>query len=70
MDDPTALGRDVERLLGETGGFYRVRVLKESTSTNDDAKAAARQGEAEGLVVIADRQTAGRGRLRTAPGCT
>ena len=66
MDDFSALGRDVERLLGETGGDYRVRALRESASTNDDVKAAARRGEAEGLVVIADHQTAGRGRLRRA----
>ncbi len=33
-----------------------------TASTNDDAAAAAREGAAEGLVVGADRQTAGRGR--------
>ncbi len=58
--------RAIERLLHETGGFYRVRTLAESNSTNDDVKIAARQEEPEGLVVIADRQTAGRGRLRRA----
>lgn len=34
----------------------------ETGSTNDDAAAAARDGAGEGLVVGADRQTAGRGR--------
>lgn len=35
----------------------------ETVSTNDDALRAAREGAAEGVVVVADRQTAGRGRL-------
>lgn len=62
---PSALNaRDVERRLGDLSGVYRVRTLSESSSTNDDVKAAARAGEPEGLVIIADRQTAGRGRLR------
>lgn len=54
----------VERLLGGSGGFFRIRTVAESASTNDDVKAAAQLGEPEGLVVIADRQTAGRGRMR------
>jgi BirA family biotin operon repressor/biotin-[acetyl-CoA-carboxylase] ligase len=68
MDDARAMldARAVERLLGESRSFFRVRTLCESTSTNDDVKAAACLGEPEGLVVIADRQTAGRGRMRRA----
>jgi len=58
--------RDVERHLGELKGIFRIRTLAESSSTNDDVKAAARMGEPEGLVIIADRQTAGRGRMRRA----
>lgn len=54
----------VEQLLAGSRGFYRVLTLAESASTNDDIKAAATAGEAEGLVVIADRQTRGRGRMR------
>jgi BirA family biotin operon repressor/biotin-[acetyl-CoA-carboxylase] ligase len=57
---------DVERLLSGCGGFYRVRTINESASTNDDVKAAARMEEPEGLVIIADHQTAGRGRLSKA----
>jgi BirA family biotin operon repressor/biotin-[acetyl-CoA-carboxylase] ligase len=38
-------------------------VRKETGSTNADVVAAARAGAAEGLVVVAERQTAGRGRL-------
>lgn len=40
-----------------------VRTYTEVTSTNDVAMEAARAGESEGLVVVADVQTAGRGRL-------
>ena len=43
-------------------GFWRVRELDATSSTNDDVKKAAEAGEAEGLVVVAKRQTAGRGR--------
>ena len=56
--------RAVDRLFAGSRGFYRVRTLAESPSTNDDIKAAAAAGEPEGLVVIAARQTQGRGRMR------
>jgi BirA family biotin operon repressor/biotin-[acetyl-CoA-carboxylase] ligase len=36
---------------------------QETESTNDDVRRAAEMGEQEGLVVIADVQTAGRGRM-------
>ena len=39
-----------------------VRRLEEVTSTNDEAKRLAAEGAREGTVVIAERQTAGRGR--------
>jgi BirA family biotin operon repressor/biotin-[acetyl-CoA-carboxylase] ligase len=46
------------------GGLWTDLLLKDETgSTNADAAAAARAGAAEGLVVVAERQTAGRGRL-------
>lgn len=41
---------------------YRVKVYKEIGTTNDEAKRLAREGEAENLVVLAERQTAGKGR--------
>ncbi len=41
----------------------RIIRLDETTSTNDEAKRHAKNGEAEGLVVVAKRQTEGRGRL-------
>lgn len=51
----------------------RIELHPQVGSTNDLVKQAARQGEAEGLVVLAEEQVAGRGRLgRTwvaPPGC-
>ena len=64
FSSPTLETNVLERLLYEARGFYRIRALRETTSTNDDIKAAARDEEPEGLVIIADRQTAGRGRMR------
>jgi BirA family transcriptional regulator, biotin operon repressor / biotin---[acetyl-CoA-carboxylase] ligase len=46
------------------GGLWRdVRVVGETGSTNADLLAAARDGAAEGLVLVAEAQTAGRGRM-------
>jgi BirA family biotin operon repressor/biotin-[acetyl-CoA-carboxylase] ligase len=42
--------------------FADVRWVAETGSTNVDAMDLARQGEPEGVVVVADHQTAGRGR--------
>ncbi len=42
--------------------FFRLKQAPETASTNDDVKHAAEAGEAEGLVVQALRQTAGKGR--------
>lgn len=43
--------------------FSDVRWVAETGSTNADALELGRQGEAEGVVLVADHQTAGRGRL-------
>lgn len=43
--------------------WVRVEGRQTTGSTNDDAKALARAGAPEGTVVLAGRQTAGRGRL-------
>jgi BirA family biotin operon repressor/biotin-[acetyl-CoA-carboxylase] ligase len=43
--------------------WREVSVVRESASTNAEVAAAARDGAAEGLVLIAESQTAGRGRL-------
>jgi BirA family biotin operon repressor/biotin-[acetyl-CoA-carboxylase] ligase len=45
-----------------TGGFWRVRRVAATGSTNDDLVAAARAGEPAGAVLVAGFQTAGRGR--------
>ncbi len=42
--------------------IFKLRQLPVTASTNDDAKRAAESGEAEGLVVQALHQTAGKGR--------
>ena len=42
---------------------WDVRWLEETGSTNADALALARSGAPEGVVLVADHQTAGRGRL-------
>jgi len=51
-----------QRAAGRFGREFRY--FSEVGSTNDVAMAAARGGAAEGLVVVANRQTAGRGRLQ------
>ncbi|PSL03172.1 BirA family biotin operon repressor/biotin-[acetyl-CoA-carboxylase] ligase [Haloactinopolyspora alba] len=43
--------------------MWSVRWVASTGSTNADVAAAARDGTAEGLLVVADHQTAGRGRL-------
>jgi BirA family transcriptional regulator, biotin operon repressor / biotin---[acetyl-CoA-carboxylase] ligase len=56
---PVRLGRELER-----GPVWReIRVLDSVESTNADVGAAARAGAGEGLVIIAEHQSAGRGRL-------
>ncbi|HMG40621.1 MAG TPA: biotin--[acetyl-CoA-carboxylase] ligase [Acidimicrobiales bacterium] len=49
-------------MLAETR-FHRLRWVAETGSTNSDAMASARDGAPEGVVVVADHQGAGRGRL-------
>jgi len=56
---------DVRRLRRELDGsiWTRVEVVERTPSTNADVADAARRGEPEGLVVAAEHQVAGRGRL-------
>jgi BirA family biotin operon repressor/biotin-[acetyl-CoA-carboxylase] ligase len=57
--DPVLLGGlDPDRVVG-----VRVEVVEEVTSTNAVVVERARAGEPEGLVVVAEHQTAARGRL-------
>ncbi|MGI8758247.1 MAG: biotin--[acetyl-CoA-carboxylase] ligase [Acidimicrobiales bacterium] len=46
----------------QPGRFADVRVLRETGSTHREVLEAARAGAPEGVVVVADHQTAGRGR--------
>lgn len=57
------LARAAQR-LGPFAG--RIRWYSDITSTNDVASALAERGEDEGTIILADGQTAGRGRLRRA----
>jgi BirA family transcriptional regulator, biotin operon repressor / biotin---[acetyl-CoA-carboxylase] ligase len=52
-----------QALIGP-GRFWReIRVVAETGSTNSDLMAGARQGLAEGVVLAAETQSAGRGRM-------
>jgi BirA family transcriptional regulator, biotin operon repressor / biotin---[acetyl-CoA-carboxylase] ligase len=54
----------LRRALVVPGGLWTdLRVVPETGSTNADAIAAAREGAPQGLVIVAERQSAGRGRL-------
>ena len=54
----------LRRELITPGGLWRdVRVLPQTGSTNADLLEQARAGAAEGLVLVAEEQTSGRGRL-------
>lgn len=64
LDRPPLSAPNLRRALVVPGGLWReVVVTPETGSTNADVAAAARDGAAEGLVVVAERQTAGRGRM-------
>jgi BirA family biotin operon repressor/biotin-[acetyl-CoA-carboxylase] ligase len=51
------------RAFGAQSLWRDVRLVTSTTSTNADVAALARTGEPEGLVIVAEQQTAGRGRL-------
>lgn len=64
LDRPPLSATSLFRALVRPGSLWtEVRVLAETGSTNADVAAAATGGEAEGLVVVAEAQTGGRGRL-------
>jgi BirA family biotin operon repressor/biotin-[acetyl-CoA-carboxylase] ligase len=64
-DEPDALvADDLIARLGHTKVVGRdIRVFEQTTSTNDVAEKLARDGVKEGVVVFAESQTRGRGRL-------
>lgn len=65
LDRPPLNERALTRALVRPGGLWReIRVVEETGSTNADLADLAREGRAEpGLVLVAEAQTAGRGRL-------
>ncbi|MEZ5140355.1 MAG: biotin--[acetyl-CoA-carboxylase] ligase [Acidimicrobiales bacterium] len=60
--DAEERGRTAREALAG-GRFADVRWVDETGSTNADALELARAGEPEGIVLVAEHQTAGRGRL-------
>ncbi|MCA2219316.1 biotin--[acetyl-CoA-carboxylase] ligase [Jidongwangia harbinensis] len=63
LERPPLSARNLERALLTPGGLWRRLDLRTETgSTNADAADAARAGEPEGLIVVAEQQVAGRGR--------
>ena len=48
---------------GALSAFYRPQFFSALTSTNDEAKRQADAGAPEGTLIIADEQSAGRGRM-------
>jgi BirA family biotin operon repressor/biotin-[acetyl-CoA-carboxylase] ligase len=63
LDRPPLSPRALNRALVVPDGFWsRIDVRATTGSTNADAAEAGRAGEPEGLVVVAEQQSAGRGR--------
>src|SRR5882724_9521826 len=58
---------DIAWLTGElpgiAGPWTAIEIVRQTGSTNTDLLARAASGAAEGLVLVAEEQTAGRGRL-------
>jgi BirA family transcriptional regulator, biotin operon repressor / biotin---[acetyl-CoA-carboxylase] ligase len=71
MTQPVALDWEAvaEAVANQLVG-RRLIYLPATASTNDDVRGHAQRGEAEGLVVVADAQTAGRGRAGKSPWLT
>jgi len=64
VERPPLDAAGLRRRVISPGGLWReIRVVAETGSTNADLLAEARAGAAEGLVLAAEAQTAGRGRL-------
>jgi len=63
LDRPPLSAAGLSAALCRGGLWREIRVVESTESTNADVRGAADAGEPEGLVLIAERQTAGRGRL-------
>jgi BirA family biotin operon repressor/biotin-[acetyl-CoA-carboxylase] ligase len=63
-DRPALAAAELAEAVVRDGGLWReIRVVAETGSTNEDLAAAARAGAPEGLVLVAEDQTGGRGRF-------
>jgi len=63
LERPPLRERDLKAAVTQDGFVTDLRVVQSTGSTNDDLAAEAARGAAEGLVVVAEEQTGGRGRL-------
>jgi BirA family transcriptional regulator, biotin operon repressor / biotin---[acetyl-CoA-carboxylase] ligase len=63
LDRPPLSPQRLQRVVEPGGRWREVRVVERTGSTNADVAAAARAGAAPGLVVVAEQQDGGRGRL-------
>jgi BirA family biotin operon repressor/biotin-[acetyl-CoA-carboxylase] ligase len=64
LDRPPLRAAALRRAIVAPDGLWTdLRVVAETGSTNADVADLARAGAAEGMVLVAERQTAGRGRL-------
>jgi len=63
LERPPLSQQRLRRALVDSGPWRRLNVVGATTSTNADVAASARAGEAAGFVLVAEEQTAGRGRL-------
>jgi BirA family biotin operon repressor/biotin-[acetyl-CoA-carboxylase] ligase len=61
LDRPPLNERALNRALAHS--MWQIQVVEETGSTNADLAAMARDGAPEGTVLVAEAQTAGRGRL-------
>ena len=63
LDRPPLSAARLRRVVTDSGPWREVVVTNETESTNADLAAAARAGDAGGRVLVAESQSAGRGRL-------
>src|SRR5882724_10190991 len=63
LDRPPLSERRLGAVVREGGLWTSLRLVESTASTKADVAAEARRGVPEGLVVIAEQQTGGRGRL-------
>lgn len=63
LDRPPLSASRLQRVRADSPLWREIRVLTMTASTNAEVVAAARDGAPEGLVIVAEEQLAGRGRM-------